>query len=145
MNDILKLVFLTLIQPLIDAIDRNTAAKGGTLTPCNQGAQDDTQPAAPAAAPKERKKKVEAAPAPAPEPAPEPEPEAEKVPTGEELVVMMAPLCEDPWKTKCIEFKKNTLKFNEPTRKLEDPALRAKFAEFITKLLAEKEASPEEV
>jgi hypothetical protein len=147
MNDILKLIFLTLIQPLVEAIDRNTAAQGGAAgTPCCLPAvtpAEDTP--APAPAPKKREKKAEAAPAPAPAPAPEPEtapePEdkGEKVPTGTELVEMMAPLCEDPWKQKCIDFKKNVLKFQGPARTIEDPALRAQFAEFINQLLVEKE------
>jgi hypothetical protein len=151
MNDILKLIFLTLIQPLVEAIDRNTAAQGGAAgTPCCIPAvtpAEDTP--APAPAPKKREKKAEASPAPAPAPAPAPEPETtpepedkgegEKVPTGTELVEMMAPLCEDPWKQKCIDFKKNVLKFQGPARTIEDPALRAQFAEFINQLLVEKE------
>lgn len=149
MNDILKLVFLTLIQPLIDAIDRNTAAQGGAakVTP-TEGKAEATDTPAPTAPAKEKKsKKTEA---PAPEPKEEPKPEVKEeddivVPTGAELVTMMSPLCEDPWKTKCIDFRKNVLKFDKPTRQLEDPVLRAKFADFINGLLKEQAEADSEV
>ena len=69
MKEVLNLVFATLIQPLIDAIDRNTAAvyagNGASTKPATTEATDET-PETPAP------KKAKAAKATKPEPAPEP-------------------------------------------------------------------------
>lgn len=69
MKDLLQSIFETLIKPLIDAIDRNTAAKG------NVGYAPEAAP--PTTPPPVVEKPVKAAKAakPAPAPAPEPEPE----------------------------------------------------------------------
>jgi len=66
MKEMLQSVFEALIKPLIDAIDRNTAASGGCSAPA-------LEPAAPAPVAAEKPAKAVKAPKAAPAPAPEPE------------------------------------------------------------------------
>ena len=68
MKDLLQSIFEALIKPLIDAIDRNTASKGGCSAPA-------LEPAAPAPVAAEKPAKAPKGAKAAPAPAPEPEPE----------------------------------------------------------------------
>lgn len=55
MKEVLALIFATLIQPLIEAIDRNTAAKGGCTAPAPAPAAEAPAAQEPAAKPGRKK------------------------------------------------------------------------------------------
>jgi len=143
MNTLLKDIYETLIKPLVDAIDRNTAAKGITPSTCSNNLdgtpppsvkEDEDKPAEP----KKRGPKAKAA-----EPAPEPTPVVEKEVvqeeepylTGPELVELMKPLKDTPYTKKLVEFRDGTLGFPKMTREMSDPAMlrqmEAKIREFL--------------
>lgn len=93
MKEILQLVFTTLIQPLVEAIDRLTAATDRVMR-VTSGCAPTTPPPADEetpATPKKRGPKPKAeepAPAPAPEPAaPEPEEEEDELPAASTLTL----------------------------------------------------------
>lgn len=137
MNTLLKDIYETLIKPIVDAIDRNTAAKGSAValdaTPPPSVKEDEDKPE-----PKKRGPKAKAAES-APEPTPVVEPEVvqEEEPylTGPELVELMKPLKDTPYTKKLVEFRDGTLGFSKMTREMSDPAMlrqmEAKIREFL--------------
>jgi len=146
MNTLLNDIYEILIKPLVEAIDRNTAAKTGgsvmtpasTITPCEAPPKEDEDK--PETGKRGRKPKAaEAAPATEPEPAPAVEPEVvapeEPYMSGPELVELMKPLAKTQYSTKLVEFRDNELNWNKPTRELTDPAklrkMEAKIREFL--------------
>lgn len=152
MNTLLKDIYEILIKPVVDAIDRNTAAKGNvitnTVTP--EGATITTSTAATEgqAEPKKRGPKAKAAePAPEPTPVVEPEVVVEEEPylTGPELVELMKPLKDTPYTKKLVEFRDGTLGFPKMTREMSDPAMlrqmEAKIREFLAANEEEKDAA----
>jgi len=143
MNTLLKDIYEILIKPLIDAIDRNTAAKGITvstdnLVACAEAPAPEDKPAEP----KKRGPKTKAA-EPAPEPTPVVEPEAiqeeESYLTGPELVELMKPLKDTPYTKKLVEFRDGTLGFSKMTREMSDPAMLRQMEAKIRECLAANE------
>lgn len=147
MNTLLQDIYNSLIKPLVEAIDRNTAAKGGCSAPVSEPA------AAPAEAedkpePKKRgpKAKAEAAPAPEPTPVVEPEVVVEEEPymSGADLVELMKPLKDTTFSKQLVEFRNTTVGFNKPTREMTDPAMLRQMEAKIREFLAANEAANEE-
>lgn len=142
MNTLLKDIYEILIKPLVEAIDRNTAAKGITPSTCSSNLdgtpppsvkEDEDKPE-----PKKRGPKAKAAePAPEPTPVVEPEVVQEEEPylTGPELVELMKPLKDTPYTKKLVEFRDGTLGFSKMTREMSDPVMlrqmEAKIREFL--------------
>jgi len=87
MQDLIKSIQDLLVKPIVDAIDRNTAAKGGCSAPVTE-AVEAPAPAAEKPAPKTRTPKPAAAPA----PEPEPEAPAAETPTAPAEVITEARL-----------------------------------------------------
>ncbi len=147
MNTLLNDIYNILIKPLVEAIDRNTAAKGGCSAPVSEPA------AAPAEAedkpePKKRgpKPKAEAAPAPEPTPVVEPEVVIEEEPymSGADLVELMKPLKDTPYSKQLVEFRNTEVGFNKPTREMTEPAMLRQMEAKIREFLAANEAANEE-
>lgn len=147
MNTLLKDIYETLIKPIVDAIDRNTAAKGSAValdaTPPPSVKEDEDKPE-----PKKRgpKAKAEAAPAPEPTPVVEPEVVVEEEPymSGADLVELMKPLKDTTFSKQLVEFRNNEVGFNKPTREMTDPAMLRQMEAKIREFLAENEAASEE-
>ena len=147
MNALLKDIYETLINPLVEAIDRNTAAKGSVIAPVNEPvaapAETEDKPE-----PKKRgpKAKAEAAPAPEPTPVVEPEVVVEEEPymSGADLVELMKPLKDTAFSKQLVEFRNNEVGFNKPTREMTDPAMLRQMEAKIREFLAENEAASEE-
>lgn len=152
MNTLIKELYENLIKPIVDAIDRNTAAKGNVITNAvtPEGAVITTSTAATetqAEQPKKRgpKPKIEAAPVTEPEPTPVVEPEAvveeEPYMSGPELCELMKPLAPTPFSKQLVEFRNNEVGFNKPTREMTDPVMlrqmEAKIREFLAELANE--------
>lgn len=138
MNDILKLVFSIIIQPLVDAIDRNTAAQGGSK--CTQ----TPAPSAPAVVeetpePESAKENPKAAKAKAAKANSKPEPKVEEpeieVPTGPELAELMQPLKGTPYAAELVNYKKGELKCPDLLKDITDKGILAKMQEKINELL----------
>lgn len=147
MNTLLKDIYETLINPLVEAIDRNTAAKGSVIAPVNEPvaapAETEDKPE-----PKKRgpKAKAEAAPAPEPTPVVEPEVVVEEEPymSGADLVELMKPLKDTTFSKQLVEFRNTTVGFNKPTREMTDPAMLRQMEAKIREFLAANEAANEE-
>ena len=141
MNTLLKDIYEILIKPLVDAIDRNTAAKpapASTVTPCEAPPKEEEDKPA---EPKKRGPKAKAA-----EPAPEPAAIQEFVDapeepylTGPELVELMKPLKDTPYTKKLVEFRDGTLGFSKMTREMSDPAMLRQMEAKIRECLAANE------
>lgn len=140
MNTLLNDIYEILVKPIVDAIDRNTAAKGAAValdaTPPSFVKEDEDKPE-----PKKRGPKAKAAEA-APEPetprAAEPEPtpvEEEPYLSGPELVELMKPLKDTKYTKLLVDFRDNTLGFPKMTREMSDPTMlrqmEAKIREFL--------------
>jgi hypothetical protein len=142
MNTLLKDIYESLIKPIVDAIDRNTAAKGVVFTeskPADGGYVIPQEPEDKPAEPKKRKAK-------AAEPAPEPAAIQEFVDapeepylTGPELVELMKPLKDTPYTKKLVEFRDGTLGFPKMTREMSDPAMLRQMEAKIRECLAAHE------
>lgn len=147
MNTLLKDIYETLIKPIVDAIDRNTAAKGSAValdaTPPPSVKEDEDKPE-----PKKRgpKAKAEAAPAPEPTPVVEPEVVVEEEPymSGADLVELMKPLKDTTFSKQLVEFRNTTVGFNKPTREMTDPVMLRQMEAKIREFLAANEAANEE-
>jgi hypothetical protein len=144
MNTLLKDIYETLIKPLVDAIDRNTAAKGVVYPTCAESVGTGAE--APAedkpAEPKKRGPKAKAAePAPEPTPVVEPEVVQEEEPylTGPELVELMKPLKDTPYTKKLVEFRDGTLGFPKMTREMSDSVMLRQMEAKIRECLAAHE------
>jgi len=145
MNTLLKDIYEILIKPLVDAIDRNTAAKGSVVIAndvpvgtCGNAADSEDKPAEP----KKRGPKAKATePAPEPTPVVEPEVVQEEEPylTGPELVELMKPLKDTPYTKKLVEFRDGTLGFSKMTREMSDPAMLRQMEVKIREFLAANE------
>lgn len=150
MNTLLKDIYEILIKPLVDAIDRNTAAqRSAPATTSVEALPNDKPDSEDKPEPKKRGPKAKAA-----EPAPEPTPvEAEATPvieeepymTGPELVELMKPLKDTPYTKKLVEFRDNTLGFSKMTREMSDPAMLRKMEAKIREFLAANEEDQKEV
>ena len=155
MNTLLKDIYETLIKQLVEAIDRNTAAKLPNHTlPAGDYAGDmdgwkakedrEKSEAEDKPEPKKRGPKAKAA-EPAPEPTPVVEPEVvqeeEEEPylTGPELVELMKPLKDTPYTKKLVEFRDGTLGFPKMTREMSDPAMLRQMEAKIRECLAAHE------
>lgn len=142
MNTLLKDIYEILIKPIVDAIDRNTAAKpapASTVTPCEAPPKEEEDKPA---EPKKRGPKAKAAePAPEPTPVVEPEVVQEEEPylTGPELVELMKPLKDTPYTKKLVEFRDGTLGFPKMTREMSDPAMLRQMEAKIRECLAAHE------
>ena len=144
MNTLLKDIYETLINPLVEAIDRNTAAKGNvialeaatpqTVTPLPDGTEQ----------PKKRGPKAKAEAAPVPELEPTPVVEEEPYMSGADLVELMKPLKDTDFSKQLVEFRNTTVGFNKPTREMTDPAMLRQMEAKIREFLAENEAASEE-
>ena len=144
MNTLLNDIYNILIKPLVDAIDRNTAAKGNvialeaatpqTVTPLPDGTEQ----------PKKRGPKAKAEAAPAPEPEPTPVVEEEPYMSGADLVELMKPLKDTTFSKQLVEFRNTTVGFNKPTREMTDPVMLRQMEAKIREFLAENEAASEE-
>lgn len=142
MNTLIKELYESLIKPIVEAIDRNTAAKY-LDTPAV--IEPETAPAGDKPEPKKRgpKPKIEAAPVAEPEPTPEPTPVVEEEPymSGPELCELMKPLAPTPFSKQLVEFRNNEVGFNKPTREMTDPVMlrqmEAKIREFLAELANE--------
>jgi len=143
MNTLLKDIYETLVKPIVDAIDRNTAKLGSAPSTCSSNLDGVPPPSVKEeedkpAEPKKRGPKAKAA-EPAPEPTPVVEPEVvqeeELYLTGPELVALMRPLMKTVYSDKLVEFRNNTLGFPKMTREMTDPAMlrqmEAKIREFL--------------
>jgi hypothetical protein len=148
MNTLLKDIYEILIKPLIDAIDRNTAAKGAVYPTCTESVGTGAEaPSEDKPEPKKRGPKAKAADPEAPKVV-----EAETTPadeepylTGPELVELMKPLKDTPYTKKLVEFRDGTLGFSKMTREMSDPAMlrqmEAKIREFLAANEEEKDAA----
>lgn len=144
MNTLLNDFYNILVKPLVEAIDRNTAAKGNvialeaatpqTVTPLPDGTEQ----------PKKRGPKAKAEAAPAPEPEPTPVVEEEPYMSGADLVELMKPLKDTAFSKQLVEFRNNEVGFNKPTREMTDPAMLRQMEAKIREFLAENEAASEE-
>ncbi len=144
MNTLLNDIYEILVKPLVEAIDRNTAAKGNvialeaatpqTVTPLPDGTEQ----------PKKRGPKAKAEAAPAPEPEPTPVVEEEPYMSGADLVELMKPLKDTAFSKQLVEFRNNEVGFNKPTREMTDPAMLRQMEAKIREFLAENEAASEE-
>lgn len=105
MKDLLQSIFETLIKPLIDAIDRNTASKGGCSAPA-------LEPAAPAPVASEKPAKAPKAAKAAPAPAPEPEPEEAAPAISEARLVATVKTLPKEGKIALKEFFQKTFGYN---------------------------------
>lgn len=143
MNALLKDIYETLINPLVEAIDRNTAAKGSVIAPVNEPvaapAETEDKPE-----PKKRGPKAKAEAAPAPEPEPTPVVEEEPYMSGADLVELMKPLKDTAFSKQLVEFRNTTVGFNKPTREMTDPVMLRQMEAKIREFLAENEAASEE-
>jgi len=143
MNALLKDIYETLINPLVEAIDRNTAAKGSVIAPVNEPvaapAETEDKPE-----PKKRGPKAKAEAAPAPELEPTPVVEEEPYMSGADLVELMKPLKDTDFSKQLVEFRNNEVGFNKPTREMTDPAMLRQMEAKIREFLAENEAASEE-
>lgn len=147
MNTLIKELYENLIKPIVEAIDRNTAAKGSVIAPVNEPvaapAETEDKPE-----PKKRgpKAKAEAAPAPEPTPVVEPEVVVEEEPymSGADLVELMKPLKDTTFSKQLVEFRNNEVGFNKPTREMTDPAMLRQMEAKIREFLAANEAANEE-
>jgi len=143
MNALLKDIYETLINPLVEAIDRNTAAKGSVIAPVNEPvaapAETEDKPE-----PKKRGPKAKAEAAPAPELEPTPVVEEEPYMSGADLVELMKPLKDTDFSKQLVEFRNTTVGFNKPTREMTDPAMLRQMEAKIREFLAENEAASEE-
>ena len=155
MNTLLNDIYNILIKPIVDAIDRNTAAHTGgqivtpaaTVTPCEAPPKEDEDKPA---EPKKRGPKAKAEAAPAPEPEPEPVKETpvvkeEPYMSGADLAELMKPLKDTAFSKQLVEFRNNEVGFNKPTREMTDPAMLRQMEAKIREFLAENEAASEEV
>jgi hypothetical protein len=149
MNTLLKDIYEILIKPLVDAIDRNTAAKGVVYPTCAESVGTGAEaPAEDKPEPKKRGPKAKAAePAPEPTPVVEPEVVQEEEPylTGPELVELMKPLKDTPYTKKLVEFRDGTLGFSKMTREMSDPAMLRQMEAKIREFLAANEEDQKEV
>ncbi len=144
MNTLLNDFYNILVKPLVEAIDRNTAAKGNvialeaatpqTVTPLPDGTEQ----------PKKRGPKAKAEAAPAPEPEPTPVVEEEPYMSGADLVELMKPLKDTAFSKQLVEFRNTTVGFNKPTREMTDPAMLRQMEAKIREFLAANEAANEE-
>jgi len=143
MNALLKDIYETLINPLVEAIDRNTAAKGSVIAPVNEPvaapAETEDKPE-----PKKRGPKAKAEAAPAPELEPTPVVEEEPYMSGADLVELMKPLKDTDFSKQLVEFRNTTVGFNKPTREMTDPAMLRQMEAKIREFLAANEAANEE-
>lgn len=146
MNTLLNDIFETLVKPLIEAIDRNTAAKGGCSAPVSEPtaapAETEDKPE-----PKKRGPKAKAEAAPAPEPTPEPAPVVEEEPymSGSELVDLMKPLKDTKYTKLLVDFRNATLGFEKMTREMSDPTMLRQMEAKIREYLAANEEDQKEV
>ena len=148
MNTLLKDIYEALVKPIVEALDRNTAAKGVSPSTCSSNI-DGTAPAEPEDKPEPKKRgpkaKTEAAPAPEPEPTKVVEPEGvteeEPYMSGPDLCELMKPLAPTPFSKQLVEFRNTEVGFNKPTREMTDPAMlrqmEAKIREFLAELANE--------
>jgi hypothetical protein len=144
MNTLLNDFYNILVKPLVEAIDRNTAAKGNvialeaatpqTVTPLPDGTEQ----------PKKRGPKAKAEAAPAPEPEPTPVVEEEPYMSGADLVELMKPLKDTAFSKQLVEFRNTTVGFNKPTREMTDPVMLRQMEAKIREFLAANEAANEE-
>jgi hypothetical protein len=131
---------------LIEAIDRNTAAKGGCSAPVSEPtaapAETEDKPE-----PKKRGPKAKAEAAPAPEPTPEPAPVVEEDPylSGSELVDLMKPLKDTKYTKLLVDFRNTTLGFEKMTREMSDPTMLRQMEAKIREYLAANEEDQKEV
>lgn len=150
MNTLLNDIFETLVKPLIEAIDRNTAAKGG-CTPSYVITTDAPAEVAEdkPAEPKKRKSKTAETPAPEPTVASEPEPtpavEEEPYLSGSELVELMKPLSGTKYTKILVEFRNTTLGFEKMTREMSDPTMLRQMEAKVRECLAANEEDQKEV
>ena len=148
MNTLLNDFYNILVKPLVEAIDRNTAAHTGgqivtpaaTVTPCEAPPKEDEDKPEP----KKRGPKAKAEAAPAPEPEPTPVVEEEPYMSGADLVELMKPLKDTAFSKQLVEFRNNEVGFNKPTREMTDPAMLRQMEAKIREFLAENEAASEE-
>lgn len=144
MNTLLNDFYNILVKPLVEAIDRNTAAKGNvialeaatpqTVTPLPDGTEQ----------PKKRGPKAKAEAAPVPELEPTPVVEEEPYMSGADLVELMKPLKDTTFSKQLVEFRNTTVGFNKPTREMTDPAMLRQMEAKIREFLAANEAANEE-
>lgn len=139
MENALKLAYSLLILPIVEAIDRLTAAvlaSKGTQPSCTASApavvEDTPEPESAKENPKAAKAKAAKA-NPKPEPKVE-EPEIE-VPTGPELAELMQPLKGTPYAAELVNYKKGELKCPDLLKDITDKGILAKMAEKINELL----------
>lgn len=139
-HTMLKEIYETLVKPIVDALDRNTAVQQSAL-----GSRSiDASPPAATTEP-EAPKKPKKAKAPEPEPTPEPEPPAEEpYMSGPDLCTLMAPLKDTPFSKKLVEFRNNEVGFKSATREMTDPDMLRKMEAKIREFLAENEAAGDE-
>jgi len=152
MNTLLNDIYEILIKPLVEAIDRNTAAKGviipndvcvGSVGSFGTNESED-KPAEPV---KKRGPKAKAEAAPAPEPTPEPAPAVEEEPylSGTELVELMKPLKDTKYTKLLVDFRNDTLGFAKMTREMSDPDMLRQMEAKIREYLAANEEDQKEV
>lgn len=149
MNTLLKDIYETLIKPLVEAVDRNTAAHTGgqivtpaaTVTPCEAPPKEDEDKPEP----KKRGPKPKAEATPVTEPEPTPVVEEEPYMSGADLVELMKPLKDTAFSKQLVEFRNTTVGFNKPTREMTDPVMLRQMEAKIREFLAENEAASEEV
>lgn len=145
MNTLIKELYENLIKPIVEAIDRNTAAKGVVIpndVPVGSTGTNTTETEAEdKPEPKKRGPKPKAEAAPAPEPEPTPVVEEEPYMSGPELCELMKPLAPTPFSKQLVEFRNNEVGFNKPTREMTDPVMlrqmEAKIREFLAELANE--------
>lgn len=149
MKAMLTEIYEALIKPLIDAIDRNTAAKGGcapsyVITTDAPAEVAEDKPAEP----KKRKSKTAETPAPEPKVDSEPEPTPvveEPYLSGTELVELMKPLSGTKYTKILVEFRNETLGFEKMTREMSDPTMLRQMEVKVRECLAANEEDQKEV
>lgn len=149
MNTLLKDIYEILVKPIVEAIDRNTAAKGAPVCESQTPQLPNDEEVKPE--PKKRGPKAKAAEA-VPEPetskAAEPEPttvEEEPYLSGPELVELMKPLKDTKYTKMLVDFRDNTLRFQKMTREMSDPAMLRQMEAKIREFLAANEEDQKEV
>lgn len=150
MNTLLKDIYEILVKPIVEAIDRNTAAKGAPValdaTPPSSVKEDEDKPEPKKRGPKA--KAAEAVPEPETSKAAEPEPtpvEEEPYLSGPELVALMKPLKDTKYTKLLVDFRDNTLGFQKMTREMSDPAMLRQMEAKIREFLAANEEDQKEV
>lgn len=144
----LKDIYEILVKPIVEAIDRNTAAKGINPSTCSSNIdgtpppsvkEDEDKPE-----PKKRGPKPKAEATPVTEPEPTPVVEEEPYMSGADLVELMKPLKDTAFSKQLVEFRNTTVGFNKPTREMTDPVMLRQMEAKIREFLAENEAASEE-